>query len=44
MVKELMHDPIFLAQKSGEAGQEDLQTARDLLDPLMTIAANGLSG
>ena len=35
MVKELMHDPIFLAQKSGEAGQEDLQTARDLLDTLM---------
>ena len=35
MVKELMHDPIFLAQKSTAAGKEDLQTATDLLDTLM---------
>ena len=34
MVKELVHDPIFLAQKSEPAGKEDLQTARDLLDTL----------
>ena len=35
MVKELMHDPIFLTQKSTAAGKEDLQTATDLLDTLM---------
>ena len=35
MVKELMHDPIFLAQKSTAAGKEDLQTATDLLDTLI---------
>lgn len=34
MVKELMHDPIFLARKSEPAAKEDLQTARDLLDTL----------
>ena len=34
MVKELMHDPIFLARKSADATKEDLQTARDLLDTL----------
>lgn len=34
MVKELMHDPIFLAQKSVEATAEDLPVARDLLDTL----------
>ena len=34
MVKELMHDPIFLAQPSAPATAEDLQTARDLLDTL----------
>ncbi len=35
MVRELMHDPIFLARKSTPAGKEDLDTARDLLDTLM---------
>ena len=35
MVKELMHDPIFLARKSETATKEDLQTAQDLLDTLM---------
>ena len=35
MVKELMHDPIFLAGKSEMATKEDLQVARDLLDTLM---------
>ena len=34
MVKELIHDPIFLAQKSVAATREDLQTVRDLLDTL----------
>ena len=34
MIKELMHDPIFLAGKSVMAGKEDLQVAQDLLDTL----------
>ena len=34
MIKELIHDPIFLARKSLPAGKEDLETARDLLDTL----------
>ncbi len=34
MVKQLVHDPIFLARKSMEADQSDLQTAQDLLDTL----------
>ena len=34
MVRELIHDPIFLARKSAEATREDLETARDLLDTL----------
>ena len=34
MIKELIHDPIFLAGKSSAASKEDLQTARDLLDTL----------
>ena len=35
MIKELMHDPIFLAGKSEVAMKEDLQVAQDLLDTLM---------
>ena len=35
MIKELMHDPIFLAGKSEIAMKEDLQVAQDLLDTLM---------
>ena len=35
MIKELMHDPIFLAGKSEVATKEDLQVAKDLLDTLM---------
>ena len=35
MIKELMHDPIFLAAKSSQADEKDLQTAEDLLDTLM---------
>ena len=34
MVRELMHDPIFLARKSAHAEKGDLETARDLLDTL----------
>ena len=34
MVKELIHDPIFLGIRSEPATREDLQTARDLLDTL----------
>lgn len=37
MIKELMHDPIFLAQKSEPALAEDISTAYDLRD---TLAAN----
>ena len=35
MVKELIHDPILLAQKSEPAALEDLQAAQDLLDTLI---------
>ena len=35
MVKELMHDPIFLAGKSEAATKDDLQVAEDLLDTLI---------
>ena len=34
MIRELMHDPIFLAQKSRSATKEDLPIAQDLLDTL----------
>ena len=34
MVKELMHDPLFLARKSTEATRDDLPIAQDLLDTL----------
>ena len=34
MVRELTHDPIFLAQKSAPATADDLQVAQDLLDTL----------
>ena len=35
MVKEVIHDPIFLGLKSEEATKDDLQTAQDLLDTLV---------
>ena len=35
MIKELMHDPIFLARKSDAATEADLTVAQDLLDTLM---------
>ena len=34
MVRELMHDPFFLARKSTPATMEDLEVAQDLLDTL----------
>ncbi len=37
MVKEVIHDPIFLGGKSEPATQADLQVAQDLLD---TLTAN----
>ena len=36
MIKNLMHDPIFLAGKSEAATKEDLQIAQDLIDTLIT--------
>ena len=36
MIKELMDDPIFLAAKSSSADENDLQTAEDLLDTLIS--------
>ena len=35
MIKELIHDPIFLAGNSDVATKEDLQVAQDLLDTLI---------
>lgn len=35
MVKELIHDPIFLVRKSSPATAEDLPTVQDLLDTLV---------
>ena len=35
MVKELVHDPIFLARKSEPATKENLPVAQDLLDTLV---------
>ena len=38
MVKPIMKAPIFLAQKSAEAGPADASTAADLLDTLRAHA------
>ena len=35
MIKDIIHDPIFLAGKSELATKEDLQVAQDLLDTLI---------
>ena len=37
MVKEIVHDPLFLAMKSAPATVDDIRTAEDLLD---TLTAN----
>ena len=34
MIREIIHDPIFLAQPSKEATAEDLPVAQDLIDTL----------
>lgn len=34
MVRELMHDPMFLGMKSRQATKDDAEVARDLLDTL----------
>ena len=34
MIQPIMHDPVFLAQKSATATKEDLAVAQDLLDTL----------
>ena len=34
MIREIMKDPVFLAQKSEPATAEDIETAKDLLDTL----------
>ena len=34
MVKELMHDPLFLGQKAEKATKDDLQVAQNLLETL----------
>ena len=35
MIKQLVHDPIFLAMKAAPATQADMPVARDLMDTLM---------
>lgn len=40
MIKNLVHDPIFLAGKSEAATKEDLQIAQDLLDTLIAHKDN----
>ncbi len=34
MIKNLVHDPVFLAQRSSDADESDVGTARDLLDTI----------
>ena len=36
MIRPLVHDPLLLARKSVPATNEDLETARDLLDTLVS--------
>ena len=35
MIRELVHDPVFLSMKSEEATAEDVSVAQDLLDTLI---------
>ena len=35
MIKELVHDPLFLARKAEKATKEDINTAVDLMDTLL---------
>ena len=43
MIQSIMHDPLFLAQKSAPATPEDAPVARDLLETL-TAHADGCVG
>ena len=43
MIQSIMHDPLFLAQKSAPATPEDVPVARDLLETL-TAHADGCVG
>jgi peptide deformylase len=43
MIQPIMKDPVFLAQKSEPATEDDLQLAKDLLDTL-TANKNGCVG
>ena len=36
MIRPLVHDPLLLARKSSPATKDDLETARDLLDTLVS--------
>lgn len=40
MIKEVIHDPIFLSQKSETASNSDLPIAKDLLDTLISNKEN----
>ena len=46
MVRELMHDPLFLGRKSRAATKEDLPIGRDLLETLLAHRATcvGMAG
>ena len=46
MVKELMHDPLFLARKARTATKEDLSVGQDLLETLLAHRATcvGMAG
>ena len=46
MVKELMHDPLFLARKARTATKEDLPVGQDLLETLLAHRATcvGMAG
>ena len=46
MVKELMHDPLFLARKARAAGKGDLSVGQDLLETLLAHKATcaGMAG
>ena len=46
MIKELVHDPEFLAKKSEPATKKDLQVAQDLMDTLLSLKEEcvGLAG
>ena len=46
MVKELMHDPLFLARKARSATKEDLPVGQDLLETLLAHKATcvGMAG